>query len=170
MIRSERAIMNLSPDSFVVELRGDVETLGLGQRKAGAKLPICILVRPELKFQPGCFPHAGPILLMQLLQCCSSKIDSAIVKNEVYIYIYYIYNIYKYRSIFLVLEKPLENCNTATRSKASAKPSLLGLCRAPARVDVSQRAAKFSAGRKKSKKVGQKFVDRNERFVPLPHR
>jgi hypothetical protein len=162
--------MNLSPDSFVVELRGDVETLGLGQRKAGAKLPICILVRPELKFQPGCFPHAGSILLMQLLQCCSSKIDSAIVKNEVYIYIYYIYNIYKYRSIFLVLEKPLENCNTATRSKASAKPSLLGLCRAPARVDVSQRAAKFSAGRKKSKKVGQKFVDRNERFVPLPHR
>jgi hypothetical protein len=56
--------MNLSPDSFVVELCGDVETLGLGQRKAGAKLPICILVRPELKFQPGCFPHAGPILQM----------------------------------------------------------------------------------------------------------
>ena len=42
-----------------------------------------------------------------VLQCCSSKIDSAIVKIELYIY-------YKYRSIFMGWEMPLENCNTAT--------------------------------------------------------
>ena len=42
-----------------------------------------------------------------VLQCCSSQIDSAIVKIELYIY-------NKYRSIFMGWEMPLENCNTAT--------------------------------------------------------
>ena len=44
---------------------------------------------------------------LQLLQCCSSKIDCTIVKiNSIFIY--------KYRSIFRVWKIPLENCNTAT--------------------------------------------------------
>ena len=42
-----------------------------------------------------------------VLQCCSSQIDSTIVKN-------FSIFIYKYRSIFRVWEIPLDNCNTAT--------------------------------------------------------
>ena len=40
---------------LVVELRGDVEALGLGERVAGSELSVEVFVGPELKFQPGCF-------------------------------------------------------------------------------------------------------------------
>ena len=43
-----------------------------------------------------------------VLQCCSSKNGCMKVWNELYIYIY------RYRTIFCVWERLLENCNTAT--------------------------------------------------------
>ena len=50
---------------LVVELRGDVQALGLGEDVAGAKLSVSVLVRPELKFQPGysfpCWLHVSDV-------------------------------------------------------------------------------------------------------------
>ena len=70
------------------------------------------------------------------------------------------------------MEKSLENCNTATRSK------FFGLVKAFKRLGSHRQSPELGGcpclrglGRiKKSKKVGQEFVDRNERFVPLPRR
>ena len=58
--------------------------------------------------------------------------------------LYYSIFIYKYRSIFRVWEKPFENCNTATRNKFA--------CLCP---------------EKNKKNVSSRFVDRNEKIVPL---
>ena len=41
------------------------------------------------------------VLLLQLLQCCSSKIGSTKVKNYVYIFIYIIYIIYINIKVFV---------------------------------------------------------------------
>ena len=49
--------------------------------------------------------------VLQCYSCYSSKYDSRKVKNQFYIYIYYIYNIYKYRGIFQGLNRQKTNCN-----------------------------------------------------------
>ena len=68
------------------------------------------------------------------------------------------------------MEKPLENCNTATPQQREQNDARIGSAerqRGSTSVNAQQSEQHFRGGRKK---VGQKFVDRNERFVPLPRR
>lgn len=94
------------------------------------------------------YKNIQDVYCVAVLQCCSSKNGCMKVWNELYIYIY------RYRTIFCVWERLLENCNTATKC-----------CRFQISVD-SFYSLSFS-GEKKSKKVVKKFVNRNDNVVPL---
>jgi hypothetical protein len=54
------------------------------------------------------YTNIQDVYCVAVLQCCSSKNGCMKVWNELYIYIY------RYRTIFCVWERLLENCNTAT--------------------------------------------------------
>lgn len=54
------------------------------------------------------YKNIQDVYCVAVLQCCSSKNGCMKVWNELYIYIY------RYRTIFCVWERLLENCNTAT--------------------------------------------------------
>ena len=69
------------------------------------------------------------------------------------------------------MEKSLENCNTATRSKFFGLVRPLSGSGLIGSLPNWEGALVFvSRPNKKIEKVGQEFVDRNERFVPLPRR
>ena len=100
--------------------------------------------------------------MLQLLQCCSSKIDYVIVKiNSIFIYI----NIgifFGYRKCF---------SRTATLQHCNSECQALELCRAPAVVDkvyTAQREQGATSHRTKFfEKYSGAFVDRNGNVVPL---